>query len=97
MEAYWLCAVKGKIGEIYNISGSKTISVKNFLKNLIKKSNLKVRTIKKKNLVRPTDINIQIPSIKKFKLHTGWKEKVSYDESLKKLLISTEEILNEKI
>ena len=97
MEAYWICAVKGKIGEIYNISGSKIISVNNFLKNLIKKSNIKVKTIKKKTLIRPADINIQIPSVRKFKLHTGWKEKVSYDESLKKLLISTEEILNEKI
>ena len=78
MEAYWLCAVKGKIGEIYNISGSKTISVKNFLKNLIKKSNLKVRTIKKKNLVRPTDINIQIPSIKNSNYTQDGKKK-SYD------------------
>ena len=38
MEAYWLAAKKGKIGEVYNIGGNKTISVKQFLmlKNLIK-------------------------------------------------------------
>ena len=31
MEAYWLAATKGKIGEIYNIGGKKIISVKDFL------------------------------------------------------------------
>ena len=97
MEAYWICAVRGKIGEVYNISGSKTMSVKNYLKNLIKFSGVKVKTIKQKKLLRPTDIDIQVPSTKKFKLDTGWREKVSLNESLKKLLISTEEILNEKI
>ena len=28
MEAYWLTAKRGKIGEIYNIGGNKSISVK---------------------------------------------------------------------
>ena len=35
MEAYWIAAKKGKIGEIYNI-GKKAISVENFLDKLIK-------------------------------------------------------------
>ena len=30
MEAYWLCATKGKVGEIYNICGDKVISVRYF-------------------------------------------------------------------
>ena len=44
MEAYWLAATKGKIGEIYNIAGNDTISVKNFLKKLIKLSTEKIIT-----------------------------------------------------
>ena len=43
MEAYWLTAKRGKIGEIYNIGGNKSISVKNALDHLIKFS-------KKKNI-----------------------------------------------
>ena len=30
MEAYWVAATRGKIGEIYNIGGNKVISVKIF-------------------------------------------------------------------
>ena len=38
MSAYWLAAVKGKTGEIYNIGGNKTVSVKQFLNELLKNS-----------------------------------------------------------
>ena len=31
MEAYWLAAKRGRVGEIYNISGEKVISVGNYL------------------------------------------------------------------
>ena len=41
MEAYWMAAKKGKIGEIYNIGGNKTISVEQFLKELLRQSKKK--------------------------------------------------------
>ena len=44
MDAYWLAAVKGKIGEIYNIGGDKIISVRNFLNNLCKIAKIKIKT-----------------------------------------------------
>jgi len=40
MEAYWLAAKRGRIGEIYNISGEKVISVGNYLKELKKLSSV---------------------------------------------------------
>ena len=86
MEAYWLAAAKGKIGEIYNIAGKDTISVNDYLKKLIKLSNVKINTKLDPKLIRPVDINLQIADSKKFKKHTGWKPKVSFDESIKKLL-----------
>ena len=43
MEAYWLAAKKGKIGEIYNICGSHKISVNHFLKKLISFSNKNIK------------------------------------------------------
>ena len=86
MEAYWLAAKKGKIGEIYNIGGNKIISVKKFLKELIKKSDSTIRCAVDKNLLRPQDVTLQIPNVKKFKKHTGWKPKVSFRVSVQKLL-----------
>ena len=86
MEAYWLTATKGHVGEVYNIGGSKTISVKNFLKELIKLSKMKIKTELDKNLLRPQDIKLQIVNSSKFKKHTGWKPVISFKESLQKLL-----------
>ena len=86
MEAYWLTATKGKVGEIYNICGDKVISVKEFLNELLKLSNSKIKTVLDKNLLRPNDVELQIASSKKFKKHTKWKTKVSFKESVVKLL-----------
>ena len=86
MEAYWLAAQKGKIGEIYNIGGNKIISVRNFLKELLKLSNKKIIAKLDPNLLRPQDVALQIPSSKKFIQDTGWKPKVSFEKSVKKLL-----------
>ena len=86
MEAYWLAAKKGKIGEVYNIGGNKIISVKQFLKELIKLAKCKIKHSIDKKLLRPQDVTLQIPNVKKFTKHTGWVPKVSFQESVKKLL-----------
>ena len=56
MEAYWLAATKGKIGQIYNIGGNKSIKLKNFLKLLTQYSTSKIKTKIDKNLLRKSDI-----------------------------------------
>ena len=42
MEAYWVTAKKGKVGEIYNIGANESISIKKVLETLIKKSRVKI-------------------------------------------------------
>ena len=86
MEAYWLAAKKGKIGEIYNIGGNKIISVKQFLKELIKLAKCKIKHSIDKKLLRPQDVTLQIPNVKKFNKDTGWKPKITFQDSVKKLL-----------
>jgi GDPmannose 4,6-dehydratase/GDP-4-dehydro-6-deoxy-D-mannose reductase len=86
MSAYWLAARKGKIGEIYNIGGKKIISVKSFLDQLLKLSKKSIVTKLDKKLLRPQDVELQIPNSKKFIRHTGWKIKVGFRESVKRLL-----------
>ncbi len=88
MEAYWLTAKRGKIGEIYNIGGNKSISVRKALDYLVNFSDRKIYTKENKKLIRVRDINIQIPSSSKFRSHTKWKPKISVKNSLKKLLIN---------
>ena len=86
MEAYWLTAKRGKIGEIYNISGRKVISVANYLKELKKLSYVKIKTKLDKKLLRPIDVTLQVADTKKFTKDTKWSPKVSFKASMQKLL-----------
>lgn len=86
MEAYWVLAKKGKVGEIYNIGGNKVISVSNFLKKLIKLSKVKIKTKLNKKLLRNVDVTLQIPCVNKFKKHTKWKPRVLFKDSVQELL-----------
>ncbi len=86
VEAYWITAKKGKVGEIYNMGGTKAFKVGDFLKKLIEISDKKVKCKIDKKLLRKKDVTLQIPSVKKFKKDTNWKPKVNLNDSLKKLL-----------
>ena len=86
MEAYWLAAKKGKIGEIYNICGNQQISVNDFLKKLISFSDKKITCKLDKNLVRPKDIDLQISDFKKFQKDTGWRPKTNLNIAILNLL-----------
>ena len=86
MEAYWLAAKRGKIGEIYNISGKKVITVGNYLKELKKLSYVKIKSKIDKKLLRPVDVTLQIANTKKFVRDTHWSPKISIKKSMKKLL-----------
>ena len=86
MEAYYLAAMRGKPGEIYNIGGSKKATVKHILKKLISLSSKKIITKLDKKLLRPKDISFQVPDSSKFKKDTKWKEKYKFADSLKFLL-----------
>ena len=86
MEAYWLAAKRGKIGEIYNISGEKVITVGNYLKELKKLSYVKIKSKIDKKLLRPVDVTLQIANTKKFVRDTHWSPKISFKKSMKNLL-----------
>jgi len=82
MRAYWLCAIRGKHGEIYNISGTHKITIKDFLKKVVNNSSYKIPLKLNKDLIRPKDIDIQIADCKKFKKDTGWTPRYSLDQSI---------------
>ena len=86
MEAYWLAAKRGKIGEIYNISGKKVITVGNYLKELKKLSYVKIKSKIDKKLLRPVDVTLQIANTKKFVRDTHWSPKNYFKKSMINLL-----------
>ena len=54
--------------------------------NADSKLDIKIKSIVDKKLLRPVDVTLQIADSRKFKKHTNWSPKVSFKESVKKLL-----------
>ena len=86
MEAYWLTAKRGVIGKVYNIGGNKIISVGSYLNELKKLAKVKIISKLNPNLLRPVDVTLQVPELKRFKKDVKWKPKVNFKISVQKLL-----------
>jgi GDPmannose 4,6-dehydratase/GDP-4-dehydro-6-deoxy-D-mannose reductase len=86
MEAYWLAAVHCEPGEAYNIGGTTTISVGDFLALLVGRARTPIPTRQDPALLRPADVTLQIPDTAKFAKATGWSPRHSLEESVDLLL-----------
>lgn len=86
MESYWVALNKCRFGQAYNIGGNTVITVGEFLDLLKKKARVSIPLRQDPNLLRPTDVTLQIPDVAKFTQETGWKPKYSFEESVEFLL-----------
>lgn len=88
VRAYYLLLFKNpKLGEIYNIGGNYTCTVEQMLDHLISLSNVKnIKIVTDSSRLRPIDADLQIPNITKFSKATGWKPKISFEETMLDLL-----------
>ena len=86
MRAYWDALLYCTPGEAYNIGGTTTMTVRDFLERLKSMARTRIPTRVDPALLRPADVTLQIPSVKKFTSMTGWKPRYSFDESIAHLL-----------
>jgi GDP-mannose 4,6-dehydratase len=88
VRAYWLVITKCCPGEVYNIGGDTTMSIREMLDLLLKMTTYKgqIRVEKDPALIRPADVTSQIPCTTKFKTETGWRPSIPYEETLKDML-----------
>jgi GDP-4-dehydro-6-deoxy-D-mannose reductase len=86
MESYWVAAEKCIPGEAYNIGGTTTKTVGEFLEILKSKAKAPISSGVDPALLRPSDVTLQIPDTSKFEKATGWKAKYSFEESVENLL-----------
>jgi len=86
MKAYWEAMLYCEPGEIYNIGGTNTMKVGEFLEKLITLSTVPIPIRVNPNLLRPADLTLQIPSAKKFIAATNWSPKYSFEESMQFVL-----------
>lgn len=85
---YMLVTVNPTQGEYYNIGGTYTLSVRGMLEKLISLSTMKdqIKTEIDPERLRPIDADLQVPDTSKFTKHTGWKPKISFDQTMEDLL-----------
>ena len=87
VRAYWLLVTKCKPGEVYNIGGNETMTIKEMLDRLISMSTRDdIRVEVDPARLRPSDVTLQIPCIDKFKKATGWQAEIPFDKTLKDTL-----------
>lgn len=86
MGAYWQALCHCTPGEAYNIGGTTTMKVGEFLERLTAMARVPIPTSVDPALLRPADVTLQIPNIEKFSAATGWRPRYSFDESMEHLL-----------
>jgi GDP-mannose 4,6-dehydratase len=83
VKAYWELVHKCTPGDVYNIAGSETFTIREMLDKLLNFSTRKDITVQvDPDRLRPSDVTLQIPSIDKFKAVTGWSSKIPFDTTV---------------
>lgn len=87
VRAYWMLVNKCEPGEVYNIGGVETMTIREMLDKLLALStrdDIKVEVDPAR--LRPSDVTLQIPCTDKFQQITGWKPEISFEQTLRDTL-----------
>jgi len=86
VRAYWLLMEKCPPGEVYNIGGSRTMTIGDVLEILKATAKCKIDHKVDPSLLRLSDVTLQIPDTSKFRTATGWVPEIPVEVTLKDLL-----------
>lgn len=89
VRAYWDLVRKCRPGEVYNIGGDVTMTIREMLDLLLTMQAPGTPRIEIRidpALLRPADVTLQIPCTDKFRAETGWKPEIPYAQCLRDML-----------
>ncbi len=86
VRAYWLLLEKCPAGEVYNVGGTRTMTVGEMLEILRSMARCEIEHKVDPALLRPSDVTLQIPDISKFQQITGWTPEIPIETTLRDLL-----------
>jgi GDP-mannose 4,6-dehydratase len=86
VRAYWIMVNKCPPGEVYNIGGNRTMTIREALKILLSFAKMKFQIKADPKLIRPSDVTLQIPCTDKFRRVTGWKPEIPVEKTFRDLL-----------
>lgn len=88
VRAYWLLVNRCEPGEVYNIGGVETMTIREMLDKLLDLSACKeIKVEVDPARLRPSDVTLQIPCIDKFQIATGWKPEIPFEKTLQDTLV----------
>ena len=86
VRAYWMLVHLCEPGEVYNIGGSRTMTIGEALAMLLSLSDMKFEIREEASLFRPSDVTLQIPCTEKFHAITGWVPEIPFEKTLSDML-----------
>lgn len=86
VRGFYLAALRGKRGEVYNLCAIKTHQISELLKIAIRLSGVRVEIGQAPHLIRPSDEKIIFGNTRKFFKDTGWKPTRSIEQTLRSML-----------
>lgn len=88
VRAYYVLVRKCRPGEVYNIGGDRTMRIGDMLAHLIGLSPMKdrIQVEVDPQLLRPSDVTLQIPDCSKFKDESGWQPTIPFEKTMQDLL-----------
>jgi len=93
VSGFYLAAVKGKRGEVYNLCAARTYEIGELLQLAIKLSEVRAEVRPAKNLMRPSDEKIIFGCTDKFRKDTGWKPTRTIKQTLASMLRYWENVI----
>lgn len=86
VRGFYLAALKGYAGEVYNLCATKTRQIEEILHTAIRLSGVKVEVRPVSRLMRPSDEKIIFGDSSKIRKHTGWKPLCTVEQTLRSML-----------
>jgi GDP-4-dehydro-6-deoxy-D-mannose reductase len=94
---YWLAAIQGRSGEIYNLCSGNAYAIRQITSLLIELAGMPIKVFQDPSRLRKSDLPILQGSYEKFKQDTGWEPQYNLKSTLKEMLqywMTCEETLN---
>ncbi len=86
VRGYYLAALYGEAGEVYNICSGKAWKIGDVLDFLLNLSKVKIKVKKDPKRMRPSDVPILLGDNKRFTKTTRWKPEIPLEKTLTDLL-----------
>lgn len=86
VRAYYLSVLKCIPGEVYNIASGNVWKIGDVLKLLLSMSRVKIKVVKDKDRMRPSDVEVLVGDATKFRKQTGWTTEIPFTKTMEDLL-----------